>query len=119
MPPARAIRRRDTSERRSRDEPNPDVIRLSLMTKKDYLQGDPPMLRTLALASIVLCFTACASAPSSETESLAQNIYQGRGQALNCPVAQYCVTTASRISTKRMECGCNPPPAMMGATRRR
>jgi hypothetical protein len=77
------------------------------------------MLRTLALASIVLCLTACASAPMSETESLARNIHQGRTQALNCPVTQYCVTTATRISTKRMECGCNPPPAMMGATRRR
>lgn len=77
------------------------------------------MLRTLALASIVLCLTACASTPMSETESLAENIYQGRTQALNCPVAKYCVTTGSRISTKRMECGCNPPAAMMRGTRRR
>jgi hypothetical protein len=76
------------------------------------------MLRTLALGSIALLVIACASAPMSEAESLAHNIHQARAEALNCPVATYCVTTASRISTKRIGCGCNPPAAAMGLSLR-
>lgn len=72
------------------------------------------MLRTVALLSILASLTACASAPRSETASLAHNIYQDRAAAQNCPVAKYCVTTGTRVRTEGMNCGCNPPPALIG-----
>jgi hypothetical protein len=81
------------------------------MTKKNRRLAN--MLRPLALASIALCLTACASAPTSETEALAHRVYQGGSQAQNCPVAEYCVTTGTRISTYKMNCSCNRPASLI------
>jgi hypothetical protein len=77
------------------------------------------MFRTVALLSILASLAACASAPMSETASLAHSINQDRAAAQNCPVAKYCVTTGTRIHTQSMKCGCNPPPALIGVKLRR
>jgi hypothetical protein len=72
------------------------------------------MFRNLSLALLTVSLVACATAPTSDTESLVQNAVEG---ASSSTCAQtYCALTGTRIVNPRRYqfCSCSPPASLNG-----
>ena len=73
------------------------------------------MIRTVTLAFLAACLSACGTTPMSETDALLHNVVRNHATQLNCPAEVYCETTGERVARERNKtCSCNPPAALYG-----